>query len=435
MYVTELRLNRFRAALQTSLHFERDLTILTGPNGSGKSTILDAIKIMLSWFTAFTRSASSRGQSMSDRDVSNQSPFAVLSINCQTQSFGDEELWWTRLHTRRGRTAQRTLFNDSPPATSMRQLRHWTERLRETLTTDSSKVELPVLVYYPVHRAVLDIPLRIRKTHNFDPIDTYEDSLRTGVNFRSFFEWFRKREDLENELFRNADFEHPFSADTQLNAVRLAIQSFLPDITNVSIKRNPLRMIVAKANLELTVDQMSDGEKCLLALVGDLARRLAMANPSMRDPLGGKGIVLIDEIDLHLHPKWQRSVAQNLQRTFPGCQFILTTHSPQVLGEVEARCVRKLTTDGDYGMTVSVPKQSFGLDSSSILEEEMNAHSRNAGIKHSISSIFQCIDSEDFSTAQDLIKKLEIRLGGSIPELIRAETLITMLGPQIKGTK
>jgi predicted ATP-binding protein involved in virulence len=81
-------------------------------------------------------------------------------------------------------------------------------------------------------------------------------------------------------------------------------------------------------------NQLSQGEKSLI-LVGDIARRLAMMNPKLDNPLLGKGIILIDEIDMHLHPQWQRSIIQRLQTTFPNCQFILTTHSPLVISDTQ----------------------------------------------------------------------------------------------------
>ena len=69
-------------------------------------------------------------------------------------------------------------------------------------------------------------------------------------------------------------------------------------------------------------------------MVGDLARRIAIANPALEDPLAGVGVVLIDEVDLHLHPGWQRHVVSALEETFPNCQFLVSTHSPQIVSHV-----------------------------------------------------------------------------------------------------
>src|SRR5690606_16357245 len=96
------------------------------------------------------------------------------------------------------------------------------------------------------------------------------------------------------------------------------------------------RLLIDRKGVALPVRQLSDGERGSLALVLDLTRRLSQANPGLDDPAAnGPGVVLIDEIDLHLHPKWQRDIVGNLPNAFPNLQFIATTHSPQVIGEVE----------------------------------------------------------------------------------------------------
>ena len=121
----------------------------------------------------------------------------------------------------------------------------------------------------------------------------------------------------------------------------------------------------------LDVLQLSDGEKCTLALFGDIARRLAIANPSLDDPLQGDGVVLIDELELHMHTSWQRKVISMLKKTFPNIQFIITTHSPQILGEVDHDFnVYALSRNGSDIQVVQTTGM-FGMDSNSILEDKM----------------------------------------------------------------
>jgi predicted ATP-binding protein involved in virulence len=205
------------------------------------------------------------------------------------------------------------------------------------------------------------------------------------------------------------------------------LEAFLPDFSDFSVKRNHLRMVVNKAGEELRVNQLSDGEKCLIAMIGDLARRLAIANPTQKDPVGGEGIVLIDEIDLHLHPSWQRMVVPKLIDVFPNCQFVVSTHSPQVLGEIEGQHIRCLYPDQEKGLCACIPDQALGLDSSEVLAELMQTRVRDEGVTQELEEVFQLIDNEHFSDAKEKIKRLEDRLNGSIPELVRANALITML--------
>ena len=215
-------------------------------------------------------------------------------------------------------------------------------------------------VYYPTNRAVLDIPSAYQEpTHRFDQLSAYDQALSgKWSSFRIFFEWFRDREDLENER----RLETPKFRDRELQAVRTAIRRFLPGCSAVRIRRAPLRMVIDKNGEELRVDQLSDGEKCTLAMVGDLARRMAIANPSPEDPLGGAGIVLIDEIDLHLHPGWQRHVVSALEATFPNCQFLVSTHSPQVVSHVAPERIWLLERSG-CGVTASRPRRVIRSDS------------------------------------------------------------------------
>ncbi|WP_309143275.1 AAA family ATPase [Nostoc sp. CHAB 5836] len=135
------------------------------------------------------------------------------------------------------------------------------------------------------------------------------------------------------------------------------MSSLIPSFSKLRVRRSPLRMTVIKQGEELIVNQLSDGEKCLLAMVGDLARRLAIANPSLPDPLQGSGVVLIDEIELHLHPKWQREIIPALTRTFPNCQFIVTTHSPQVISQVKPEGIYILEKT-DEGVVARRPERT-----------------------------------------------------------------------------
>jgi predicted ATP-binding protein involved in virulence len=182
-------------------------------------------------------------------------------------------------------------------------------------------------------------------------------------------------------------------------------------------------MTVKKKGEELIVNQLSDGEKCLLAMVGDLARRLAIANPSLPDPLQGYGVVLIDEIELHLHPKWQREIIPALTRTFPNCQFIVTTHSPQVISQVKPEGIYILEKT-EEGIIAKKPESSFGRDSNRILEDLMDVPARPQKIKDDLLELFRLIDAGDLLGARQLRQQLADEIGADEPEFVRADVLI-----------
>jgi predicted ATP-binding protein involved in virulence len=410
MRVNELEINEFRGIRSQKLDFRGpQTTVLVGANGAGKSSVLDCLAILLSRFIWRIRRSQGTGRYFTDYDINN---LADETYNRVSISFQDHEIEWLVSKTRRGAKRQ--------TMTSQEQIKQLAEEIWSRLS-EKLDYNLPLAVYYPVNRAVIDIPLRIRKKHPFDQLAAYDLALSGGRNdFRVFFEWFRNREDLENELrIRNRSHRDP-----QLEAVRKAVSMLLPGFSDLRIERSPLRMTVTKARQHLIVNQLSDGEKCLLAMVGDLARRLAMANPGLSDALRGYAVVMIDEVDLHLHAAWQRRVIPSLKETFPNCQFILTTHSPQVLSQVKAEEIYILE-DTSEGIVATRPSiNSYGRDSNQILENILGVAERPESIKSQLQKYFRLIDEGKLEEARGLRTKLEKQIGTDEPQFAKADVLI-----------
>lgn len=334
-----------------------NVTVLVGNNGAGKTTLLKSLATSLSWLVARIRTEKGNGSHLSEEDVRNGATAASISIAVRDElqanpanpdADPDETLFaWTVTRSRQGRKTD--------VHSSLMDASRLADIYRDELTV-FEKASVPLIAYYPVERSVLEIPLKIRTKHTFDQLDGYDNALNRGVDFRRFFEWFREREDSENETGVSdtalAEISEKFgkdsdiwktlsklkasSRDRQLTAVRSAIAAFMPGFSNLRVQRKPrLHMAIDKDGVTLNVSQLSQGEKSMMALVGDIARRLAMMNQSLDNPLEGDGIVLIDEVDLHLHPKWQRSLIRQLSETFPNCQFVLTTHSPLVISDAK----------------------------------------------------------------------------------------------------
>ena len=417
MKVLQLGIENFRGIKNAKIDFDSHVTILLGKNGSGKSSLIDATAALLSWVVARLRSESGRGSWIEDNDIRNGANSSEIQLVCSGLGLA-EEFEFSMNKARKGSSTGR-----ASQWSSLNERGKW---IRAALTTGEID-SLPVLAFYPVSRAVLDIPLRIRVEHRFRPIDAYESAMQGSANFRVFFEWFRNREDLENETRLN-DGNLEFR-DHQLKAVRSAIEHFMPSFSSLSVKRSPLRMEIKKEGARLLINQLSVGEKCLLAMIGDLARRLAIANPNLSNPLLGNGVILIDEIDLHLHPHWQRTTIRNLVNVFPNCQFIVSTHSPQIIGELAPKHLRILRIDADGKFQSSIPESSLGLDSAEILETIMDTDVRNHEVDIALGKIFLSIDKEEFSQAKQMVEQLKLQLNGSIPELVRAETMIAVLEP------
>ena len=382
--------------------------VFIGINGVGKSSILDCLAVLLSRYTSPVQYPSTSGRLFREEDIRHGCQETCNEITVTTQT-GDVTWSLAKLQKKRSK-------NNSSDLTQLRKL---IESTHNQLNANPD-FNLTVIVHYCVNRAVIDIPLRVRKKHSLERVTAYEGSLHgTQINFNHFFQWFRKWEDLENEERRD-DVNY---TNHQLEAVRQAIYSLIPGLSDLRIRRSPLRMTVKKRERELNVNQLSDGEKCLLAMVGDLARRLAIANPGLEEPLEGNGIVLIDEIELHLHPQWQREIVPALNITFPNCQFIVTTHSPQVISHVKPEGIH-IIENTDEGIVAIQPENSFGRDTNCILEDLMEVPERPQEIKNSLQQLFKFIDEGNLEAAKQLRQDLAVRIGEDEPEFVRADVLI-----------
>jgi len=411
-------------------------------NGSGKSTVLDAIAIMLSWPASRIIRPGASGRPITENDITNGKSSSSIQLSSEIDS---KTIEWKLSKNRKGHAA-------SEDKSNLLDLKDYVTAIQNQISETSEKVNIPLFVYYPVNRAVLDIPLRIRGQHNFDLLTAYDNALTSGANFRTFFEWFRVREDLENEKFREyqnldafleqikeikeLDAEYfegnsnvsikPIDSqfpDPQLEAVRDALSNLLPDFSKFTVRRSPLRMEVEKNGKRLTVNQLSGGELNLIAMIGDLARRMAIANPDSTKPLKGSGIVLIDEIDLHLHPKWQRMIVPKLLDVFPNCQFIISTHSPHVITHVQPDRLF-LLKQTDLGIVAEKPSESYGKNVDRVLEDLMGLKTtRPDKVASDLDSISKTIDAGKVKEAQKMIAGLEQKIGND-PELVKARVLI-----------
>ncbi|WP_447792993.1 AAA family ATPase [Pseudomonas farris] len=421
-----------------------NVTVLVGNNGAGKTTLLKSLAISLSWLVARIRTEKGNGNHLAEEDIRNGASSALILIGIEDESQARSSLpdaspedalfSWGIARGRQGRKAH----THSTLGGVSRLADHYRNQL-----TAFDKASLPLIAYYPVERSVLEIPLKIRTKHTFDQLDGYDNSLNRGVDFRRFFEWFREREDSENETGVSdaalAEISDKFgkdskvwkalsqvkasSRDRQLTAVRSAIAAFMPGFSNLRVQRKPrLHMAIDKDGVTLNVSQLSQGEKSMMALVGDIARRLAMMNQSLDNPLHGDGIVLIDEVDLHLHPKWQRSLIRQLSETFPNCQFVLTTHSPLVISDAKYVLCYVLD-DGELQERDGL----YGLDANQVLLSVMDTDVRNSEVQRRLNRLLERLQDGDLDEARKLFSELSLELSDGDLELAKAALLIRKL--------
>lgn len=352
MKIRSLYIENFRGIERFEIeNFDSQMNLFVGINGAGKTTILDALSILFSWFLARLRNPNGKGTSLTDNDIRIGAKSCKIAITLQDGTYWD--VCKTRAYTKKEDTA----------VSNLEQLRGFVERI---YSEEELYKAIPLIVYYPVERAVASAPVKLHKKENGTIWDAYDEALIGNADFRALFEWYRRQEDIENEQIRDM----PLYRDKSLEAIRTSLQKVFPEYSEMRVRRHPSQaMVIRKKNIvsgndvQIEFNQLSQGEKCYLSLVCDLARRLSMANPLAENPLQGQGVVLVDELDLHLHPKWQVEILSKLTTIFPQCQFVLTTHSPLVLSDVKPQQLYLL----ERGRLMQNSFNPYGKSSSQIM--------------------------------------------------------------------
>ena len=404
MRLLHLQVRNFRGFVDLGLDFEPDVTVLVGVNGAGKTSLLDAIGLLLSYVSAGVRTGRAKGTPLAPTDVRSGAAAASVSLVAEV---GGVQATWTVARTRPGYPSEeRSNFEELAPIIA---------RTQQAIAARSPA--LPLAVYFPTNRNALDIPQRIRTAHEFDALSAYDGALQGGArNFRGFFEWYREEEDVYNEQKLRRSDQPP----SRLPEVRAAIEALFPGAHDLRVERKPQRMTLEQGGVRLDVTQLSDGEKCLLALAGDLARRMVLAAPHSPRPLAEPAVVLIDEIELHLHPGLQRTIIPRLREVFPSAQFVFSTHSPQVLSSVHAGSVRLL----EQFELRRLQRGTWHRDTNRILDEAFRDPGRPPEVASKLNELRDAVDHDRHADARQLIVELRDMIEGDDPEVHFLEQLL-----------
>jgi predicted ATP-binding protein involved in virulence len=410
MIVTRLTLSNVRAIETAEFRFKPGLNLIVGVNGVGKTTVLDTLSVCLSSIVKRANDLRVRAEMLTLDDIRIGSD--ALTVEC-TVRLRDREHSFL-IHKPREASAPRLSGTGMP-----REQVHDTPERAEFLGDTPSRFSADGMagralgVLFSTNRAVPSDRAPGKGAATGGVAAAFADALTSReLRLAEFAAWMRVQEALRDERS---------SAGRALAAFEDAVTRFLPGYANLHLGGADRRHLwINRSATVIPVRQLSDGERGALVLVLDITRRLVQANPELENPLAvAEAVVLIDEIDLHLHPKWQRQIVHNLGATFPNCQFIATTHSPQVIGEVAHDRIQ-IIADGQ----VYSPTHSYGVDSSRVLEEIMDADPRAEEVKELLSEISRVIGRQQFGRAQELLTELVDRLGDDDPEVTRLRTLL-----------
>lgn len=427
-HIDSLAIDNFRSFDHIKIEFDPSLTVLVGINGAGKTAILDALAISISTvlreFDGPTRGFEKGDTREIARDLKSLKSVARMEpvypvATTMTGTLAGNKYMWGRS---RQRANGRSTWSDRDSSLSQHMKSLWSE-------TDASGEEaglLPVIALYGVER--LTGVRRAAGSISRSRSGAYDAALDGKSDFARLSTFIQDLTMAEFVAERRG--EPAEAAINQLRAITLACNALLADSGWRDPEWSPITKAISLTHSEhgtLPLSSLSSGIKIAAGLVIDLVSRMARANPSLgaEDLLrAAPGIVMIDEVELHLHPTWQQRILPGLKEIFPRVQFIVTTHSPQVLSSVEAESIRVLD-----GTEVRHVEYSAGLRSDIVLEKILGTRSEpNLTINKNLNAYMKLVEegSGESVEARRLREKIDEELGGiaNVPRLADADATI-----------
>ncbi len=437
MYVSKIRMQNFRCYTDFTMQFSPKVTVIVAENGKGKTAILDGLAITMAPYLAAFPGIKARNFQPNDVRMVMDVPQTqdelqikrmkyLLPVVLETEVKADDGKaysWKRELKSVKGKTS----------SVSAKFVSDYGKRIADELNQPGDQdIILPVLGYYGTSRMWNDSSLLKRKKVDLSRSSGYVECLEPSGSYNTFAQWFRYATEsaLEYDHIiaeKKLNKKNPYREI--LNAINKAIVTCIQ-----SMGWTDLKYSFAAQNLlichpekgELPLEAMSDGARSVISMAADIAYRMARLNPDMGEDVTLKtsGVVLIDEVDMHLHPSWQQTVVNDLVKAFPKVQFIVTTHSPQVLTSVPAECIRILHWDNDL-VDIEEPTFSLGAESSQLLRDIQHVESRPGSlpIVQALQRYLQLVNEDkwDSEEALALRETLDRWSQGREPALVRAD--------------
>lgn len=435
MKIDYIKVNNFRAFRNAVFEFKLGMNVIVGINGAGKSSLLDLLRIIISRSVGKFYDPKIQLLPILDKDFSIGTDVLTVetgfSIDYTFQKDHYTYILHKNLEAYRHSNVQGDVRQQTIQLPDIEKLQSLGDVFRKNPVSYGDFV-----VFYSPRRS---IPISSSKVNQ-----KYDDALSyREMNLWKIAQWWLVQKSLSeapdidfNALLKGTGFyqendtkprktnKTTTKVEENTHKKQLAIleevtQSFLDGCKNLRAIEDPeITLIVDKNGKEFDIRQLSDGERGMLALAFDLSMRILEHSHSSSSPLTeAEGIVLIDELDLHLHPRWQRDIVNKLTKTFPKCQFIVTTHSPQIIGEVPPENIIIL----EEGKAPYRPDQSLGMDTNWILEFLMDTKSRNPDSEKVLDQISDWIEDGEYEKAQEQIEKLKQTIWPRDPELLKLQ--------------
>lgn len=432
MKLKKIRITNYRCFKEADVDFDEHITLIVGKNGAGKTAILDAVAVAVSTFLLGIDGGISRSISKDDAryefhnlngTIDPQHQFPV-SIAVSGDCLDKKEVKWVRcLNSENGNTT----IKEASELTNISK-----EAQKRIMTGDKSLV-LPLISYYGTGRlyAQKKEKKNIKSLTEFKRQIGYVDCMAAESNEKLMLNWFQIQtlKSLQEQQ-RTGVVEKPLLLRTVETAIckcfeRISNSKNASVIFDLDTHRLVLNFENADGSLQkFAMDEMSDGYKNTLSMIGDIAYRMAVLNPMLGDKVLEEtpGVVVIDEIDLHLHPQWQQTIISDLNTVFPKIQFIVSSHAPAVINSVAKEQIRVL----DNGEIYMPAAQTYGRDANSILREVMKVSERPMDIAEKLKVFYTCMDNKEYDRADKVLSDIEEVVGTTDPDIAAARTSLDL---------
>lgn len=464
--IKSINLHEFRRFRDLTIQFDKQMTVIIGDNGAGKTSIAESLSKLLSWFNQNLIKSNVNAKKIVESDIN-------IVAKKYSELIGQFHLGdKTPLKLSLATPVSGYSGNISGDVAKSKQMGDMYRAV-----ANKKNIELPLFAFYSVERSSVTLPKSSSDKTFLDVANSRFNALKDSLDASTQLEEFSRRyielfnlaegeetqeikesrmtinslnkliEKLHNGTEPPAESELLIELNAeneklnklldnksrihskQLERVNYAIETLVPDVRDLRVDRSKgnQRLLVENFGNVVNISQLSQGQKSLVALTGDLALRLVTLNPNLENSLSGHGIVIIDEIELHLHPKWQQQIMLGLQETFPNIQFIVTTHSPQVLSTVDKNCIRQISFDDNSELTVSTPVfQTKGVTSADILARIMETNSTPENIKEAawLNDFSRYLQSGDTASLEDVFIKIKSHYGSAHPVVVECESQV-----------
>lgn len=418
MHLKHITIENFKGHTHCELNFKSGFNLLIGDNGMGKTSVLEAISVALGGFIAGIDDVASKhftkdeirvsATPMGDGSFHRQYETPVL-VTCQAEIDGKNYEW----------TRRKSSVNSSRSTVeiSKEKKNGNIKKIANKLSHDPEAI-LPVLSYQSAARTWTQKREASENVFNTDFNRTvgYMNCLEDASDSKSLLNWCAKMEQVEWQKEKKI---------REYEAVKNALSRFMSimnegEIARIQFDKQNSELSYITGETSLPIRFLSAGYQSVIWMVLDIAYRMAVLNPNMREHASEcPGIVLIDELDMHLHPKWQWKMIEALQTVFPNVQFIAATHSPILIASCKNGQLIRVEKD-----EIFYDASGYGMEINDVLRSAQGSDDMVESVKMQIEMLYDLIDSGSFETAKEKILNLETLLGTDHPELNKVKTAL-----------